>query len=147
MCQRQRKIWREHQLMIVTGCCTIRCNDGHICYPGVDMAKVSIAQAAKMVGISRTTMYRKFINSGSISVEAVADGLKQIDTSELMRVFGTLNGGQAETVSIASDGQLVTPGVTHENKALEAKLKEALELLRVREVQLDEAKLAEDCNV
>ncbi|MCE2706888.1 MAG: hypothetical protein LW807_07415 [Proteobacteria bacterium] len=53
------------------------------------MSKVSITEASKLVNISRATMYNKYIKTGNISVESV-DGVKQIDTSELMRVFGSI---------------------------------------------------------
>lgn len=54
------------------------------------MAKLSITQAAKTAQISRQTMYRKYINTGKISVEVVNEQ-KCIDTSELIRVFGLLH--------------------------------------------------------
>lgn len=53
------------------------------------MSKVSITEASKLVNISRATMYNKYINVSIISVEVV-DGVKQIDTSELIRVFGSI---------------------------------------------------------
>lgn len=53
------------------------------------MSKLSITAAAKASGISRQTMYKKYINNGLISVETIND-IKQIDTSELLRVFGSL---------------------------------------------------------
>jgi hypothetical protein len=55
----------------------------------ITMSKLSITAAAKAVGISRQTMYKKYINHGLISVETV-DDVKSIDTSELLRVFGRL---------------------------------------------------------
>lgn len=65
------------------------------------MAKLSITQAAKAAQISRQTMYRKYINTGKISVEVINEQ-KYIDTAELIRVFGVLhidndNNPQAET--------------------------------------------------
>lgn len=54
------------------------------------MSKVSITEASKLVKISRTTMYKKYINTGIISVELV-NGVKQIDVSELIRVFGVIH--------------------------------------------------------
>lgn len=53
------------------------------------MSKLSITAAAKAVGISRQTMYKKYINHNLISVE-VENDIKYIDTSELLRVFGRL---------------------------------------------------------
>ena len=54
------------------------------------MATVSVTQAAKLANISRSTLYRKYINTGQISIQSDRDGKKQVDTSELLRVFGTL---------------------------------------------------------
>jgi predicted RNase H-like nuclease (RuvC/YqgF family) len=54
------------------------------------MAKHTITEASKLVKISRSNMYKKYINTGKISVEVV-DGVKQIDTSELVRVFGSIS--------------------------------------------------------
>lgn len=54
------------------------------------MNKVSITQAAKLAGISRSYLYRKYINSGLISVETEYDK-KFIDISELIRVFGDIH--------------------------------------------------------
>ena len=54
------------------------------------MNKVSITQAAKLAGISRSYLYRKYINSGLISVET-EDDKKFIDISELIRVFGDIH--------------------------------------------------------
>lgn len=57
---------------------------------GVHMSKVSITQAAKMAGISRSYLYRKYINTGKLSVLNEEDK-KLIDVSELIRVFGNLH--------------------------------------------------------
>ena len=58
------------------------------------MAKVSISEAARLSGVSRSHLYAAFIKPGRISVETVQDAtgkpVKQIDTSELARVFGSL---------------------------------------------------------
>lgn len=70
------------------------------------MALVSKAKAARLAGCSRTTIHR-YINEGKLSE---SDG--QIDTSELMRVFGEISeqtGGQS---SERSSGQPVTPQST-----------------------------------
>lgn len=54
------------------------------------MAKVSISQAAKLAGIARSHLYEKYIKSGNLTVLTEDDGKKYVDTSELLRVFGTL---------------------------------------------------------
>lgn len=54
------------------------------------MAKVSITQAAKLASLSRSYFYKKYINTGIISVIS-ENGTKLIDTSELIRVCGSLS--------------------------------------------------------
>ena len=69
------------------------------------MAKLSITQAAKMAGISRQTLYVKYINTGKISVEVVNDK-KSIDTSEIIRIFDdvkvldVLDGNELQSVTL-----------------------------------------------
>lgn len=53
------------------------------------MAQVTVRQAAELAGISRQAMYR-CIASGRVSATIDHDGEKQVDTSELLRVFGRL---------------------------------------------------------
>lgn len=53
------------------------------------MAKVSISEAIRMAGVSRSHFYNKYINKGLISVQ-VEDDKKLIDVSELIRVFGNI---------------------------------------------------------
>ncbi len=55
------------------------------------MAKVSISEAARLAGKSRSHLYEKYINRGVITVETLMDGRKVIDTSELIRVFGSIS--------------------------------------------------------
>ena len=58
------------------------------------MAKISISEAARLVKVSRPTIY-KMINSGKLSYTSIVKqgkDTKAIDTSELIRVFGSLAG-------------------------------------------------------
>lgn len=50
------------------------------------MSKVSISEAARLAGISRTNLYKTYINTGKISVSRENDKV-YIDASELIRVF------------------------------------------------------------
>ncbi|WP_165813567.1 helix-turn-helix domain-containing protein [Klebsiella variicola] len=76
------------------------------------MARVSISEAARLVKVSRPTNY-KMINSGKLSYTSVVKhgkSIKVIDTSELIRVFGSLDGviddvkSDAESTGINSVG-------------------------------------------
>ena len=80
------------------------------------MARVSNSEAARHVKVSRPTIY-KMINSGKLSYTSVVKhgkAIKDIDTSEHIRVFGYLHGlidtvkydvkSDAESTSINSVG-------------------------------------------
>lgn len=54
------------------------------------MALVSISQAAKLAGISRSNLYTTYINQGKISILKDERDHPCIDTAELLRVFGSL---------------------------------------------------------
>lgn len=62
------------------------------------MAFLTVRQAAEQVGVTRQTMFRK-IKEGKVSAVKGRDGQLQIDTAELLRVFGGL---QSPTVSDAT---------------------------------------------
>ena len=49
------------------------------------LTHLSLAQAAKVIGISRTTLYR-YIHAGKVPVIHGQDGLMSIDTSEILRM-------------------------------------------------------------
>lgn len=53
------------------------------------MAKVSISEAIRITGISRSHFYNKYINHGIISI-INENNKKSIDVSELIRVFGDI---------------------------------------------------------
>lgn len=67
------------------------------------MARVSISEAARLVSVSRPTIY-KLLKSGELSYTSVVKhgkSVKTIDTAELIRVFGAIEGvsvGQSDTV-------------------------------------------------
>lgn len=100
------------------------------------MAKVNVSEAATLVGVARSTLYA-YIRSGKISIEKDRLGKPQIDTSELLRVFGTL---QDNIKDNETDKEI--KGDTHkndsENTVLRTENEVLREMLRVREEQLRE---------
>lgn len=70
------------------------------------MANVSISEAARLVNVSRPTIY-KMLNSGKLTFTSTVKAgktVKVIDTSELIRVFGAFNGvGMSDTSSVKID--------------------------------------------
>jgi len=67
------------------------------------MTQVNITEAAKITGKSRTTLYR-YIDQGKLTA---VDG--NIDTSELIRVFGEIREQDSTASSERSKEQNVTP--------------------------------------
>lgn len=67
------------------------------------MARLSISEAARLVSVSRPTIY-KLLKSGELSYTSVVKhgkSIKTIDTAELIRVFGAIevvSVGKSDTV-------------------------------------------------
>jgi copper oxidase (laccase) domain-containing protein len=88
------------------------------------MAKVPKAEAARLIGVARQTIY-DYINQGRISTEA--DGL--IDTSELIRAGFTLrlpdsqqnvgNGHNPTVNTTASDAHAALQNQVHTSKVID----------------------------
>ncbi|MBU2840919.1 hypothetical protein HF670_15590 [Acidithiobacillus thiooxidans] len=98
------------------------------------MAKVNISEAASLARVARSTLYA-YIRSGKISAEKDHVGRPQIDTSELLRVFGVLQGNGEDN----TDNNEIEHGVAimhSENATLRAENEALREMLRIREEQL-----------
>jgi len=94
------------------------------------MAKVSISEAARLAGISRPTIY-KLMNSGKLNFTSVVKAgktVKNIDTSELIRVFGTIGNFPAATDFTVNSEQEITqlnsPDLQHLQHEIELLQKE-----------------------
>jgi DNA-binding transcriptional MerR regulator len=70
------------------------------------MAKLNISGAAKSWGVSRQTIYNR-IQEGVLSVTKDVTGATEIDTTEMLRVFGEphANAQAIETVQALSNGK------------------------------------------
>jgi len=74
------------------------------------MAQVSISEAARLTGKSRTTLHR-LIKTGELSTCRGERNAKLLDTAELLRVFDSLNLKQPEQVALQVNEQRVTAKV------------------------------------
>lgn len=106
------------------------------------MAKVSISEAARLAGISRPTIY-KLMNSGKLNFTSVVKAgktVKNIDTSELIRVFGTIG-----NLPVATDFT-VNPEheITQVNSPDLQRLQHEIELLQKENEGLKEAVASRD---
>lgn len=106
------------------------------------MAKVSISEAARLAGISRPTIY-KLMNSGKLNFTSVVKGgktVKNIDTSELIRVFGTIGNLPAATDFTVNPEQ----EITQVNSPDLQQLRHEIELLQKENEGLKEAVTSRD---
>ena len=101
------------------------------------MAKVSILAAAKLAGVSRANFYKSYVNTGVITVGKNVKGRPEIDTSEILRVFGEIKSVAGETLGRHEEIHKVTLAKDSEDSALQ------VEVRMLRE-QLDEAKDREE---
>jgi hypothetical protein len=72
------------------------------------MARVSISEAARLTGKSRTTLHR-LIKTGELSTCNGERNAKMVDTSELLRVFGPLSNRRANTILDRSLNSVIQP--------------------------------------
>lgn len=85
------------------------------------MSLHSVTEAAVLAGVTRRTIYR-YIKQGKLSATVSASDTTMIETSELLRVFGTLSQPEPEKVSTGS----------HENPATDV----TLLLAEMRDIQV-----------
>jgi hypothetical protein len=68
------------------------------------MALLTVGKAAELVGKTRQALYRK-IKVGELSVSVGHDNVQVVDTSELLRVFGTLQlEGGTDSQKLSANG-------------------------------------------
>jgi len=103
------------------------------------MAKISISEAARLTGKSRTTLHR-FIKTGELSTCPGERNAKMLDTSELLRVFGSFSGAPYEQVVEQVTEQRVTATLAGSEQVI-APLKQEIEHLKAL-VQAQESHIA-----
>lgn len=95
------------------------------------MAQVSISEAARLAGISRSNFYKNYIRHGKLTVTKDHQGHPQIDTAEIIRVFGRLQGdsnlSSTEIQKDTGDGYSMDTVMDALNQSLMQQLEEAKE--------------------
>ncbi len=66
----------------------------------------TVTEAAKLAGVTRRTIYR-YIKQGKLSTLVTGSDSTQIETSELLRVFGSLS--QSEESKVSTGSQVEEP--------------------------------------
>ncbi len=114
------------------------------------MAQLTVRQAAEQVGVSRQTMFRK-IKDGTVSATVDHAGQKQIDSSELLRVFGALQapgvtpatGDDSPRLTRATGETALSPAVLDELERLRLQLEFKAAELALAQQRIDELKQRE----
>ena len=99
------------------------------------MACHTISESASIAGVNRRTIYR-YIKSGKVSATVTHDNKTVIDTSELLRVFGSLS--QPETIECPAGSQENTPEYVTKILAEMSQMRSEIERLtnKVEELQV-----------
>lgn len=103
------------------------------------MTQLSLSSAAKAARISRSTLH-DHIKTGKISVHISGQGRRTVDTSELLRVYGALqgvpdsSGGHFRTVPGTPAGQELSGRVA----VLEAEKRGLQDLLQEKDLRIEE---------
>jgi len=108
------------------------------------MALVSISEASRLTKKSRTTVHR-YISNGKLSICTDENGIKKIDTSELLRVFGAFKSVHNEQSDTATNEQHATPSGTSETnktKQLEQEVEHLRQLVTAQQSHIDSLKQA-----
>ena len=79
------------------------------------MARVSISEAARLTGKSRTTLHR-LIKAGDLSTCSGERNAKMVDTSELLRVLVPLSNRRVNTILDRSLNSVIQPLLTRMNR-------------------------------
>jgi len=113
------------------------------------MALVSITEAAKLVRRNRSTIYRD-IERGRLSKTVTPEGETQIDTSELLRAYGSIHHAEEEDpADEQSRARMKIALLEERNRSLERALALEAELRKVKDQVTNElrARIADKENV
>lgn len=104
------------------------------------MTQLTVRDAADRVGVTRQTIF-KYIRQGKLSATLSRDGQKQIDVSELIRVFGELQQATGNT-GYSSDNRTLSSksSATPTTVTLQIELERMKSMLEFKQAELALAK-------
>jgi len=101
----------------------------------VSMALVSVTEAARLTGKNRATIHR-YIKQGKLSQISDATNTKKVDTSELIRVFGSLTATSATPLQNDAMQHDATPKTDQSVALLQQKIALLEQLLESKNKEL-----------
>lgn len=106
------------------------------------MTQLSVRQAAEKVGVTRQTIFKK-ISTGELSATNDHRGNKQIDVTELLRVYGKLHSNDSQTGTTANSQRQSKVSMNSGDLQLELERAKMQLQLKERELQLAEERIAD----
>lgn len=106
------------------------------------MTQLSIQQAADKVGVTRQTIYKK-ISDGVLSATIDRRGNKQIDVSELLRVYGNLSASDSQAKATVNKPRHVKTSSDTSLLHLELERAQMQLQLKEKELQMAEERIAD----
>jgi regulator of replication initiation timing len=104
------------------------------------MALINLSQAARMANVSRPHLYKRYIQTGKMTVDRSDPKGPLVDTSEILRLFGKLNEDAVNTVNSGKHLHEATPVFTLENNPLQPEVAALRERLQDAQDHLQAAK-------
>lgn len=104
--------------------------------------QLSVRQAAEKVGVTRQTIFKK-ISTGELSATNDHRGNKQIDVTELLRVYGKLQSNDSQTETTANSQRQSKVSMNAGGLQLELERAKMQLQLKERELQLAEERIAD----
>jgi len=101
----------------------------------VSMALVSVTEAARLTGKNRATIHR-YIKQGKLSQISDATNTKKVETSELIRVFGSLTATSATPLQSDAMQHDATPKTDQSVALLQQKIALLEQLLESKNKEL-----------
>lgn len=95
--------------------------------------QLTVSDAAKKVGVSRQTIFKQ-IKAGKLSATLSHDGTKQVDVSELLRVYGRLLSPDEVAKKVVHRAQQSSPELA--TAALQLELERAKMQLQMKDFEL-----------
>jgi regulator of replication initiation timing len=104
------------------------------------MALVNLSQAARLANVSRPHLYKRYIQTGKMTVDRSDPKGPMVDTSEILRLFSKLNENIVNTVNDGKHLHETTPKFTLENNPLQPEVTALRERLQDSQGQLQAAR-------
>lgn len=106
------------------------------------MTQLSVREAATRVGVTRQTIFKK-ISNGELSATTDHRGNKQIDVTELLRVYGKLQSNDSQGETTVNSQRLSKVSMNAGGLQLELERARMQLQIKERELQLAEERIAD----